>query len=159
VIFLALGLIGFGLGDLVRWSLEDEVGNARVAVAAGSGAAAIGLVAALSGMAWLDVLVTMAVGLPVLVLWVGYYDLLPPRKAKPRYALGLLMATIIGLIAVSGAADPIRGEGRPGTAASTSALPKSSRSANSFSGLEQPSFSWRPEIASFASRLPLRMRL
>ena len=48
MIYVALGMLGFGISDLVRWS-PDGVGARRAVVAAAFGAGAVSLVAALSG--------------------------------------------------------------------------------------------------------------
>ncbi|HET7120492.1 MAG TPA: hypothetical protein VFI17_04475 [Solirubrobacterales bacterium] len=109
MILLALGLIGFGVGDLVRWSPERNVSAARTAVAAGAGAAAVALVAALSGMAPLSVLLAAALALALLGLWLGY-DLIPGADKKPELALGLVLAVVLCLVGVSGAVDPVAGD-------------------------------------------------
>jgi len=108
MIFLALGLIGFGVADLVRWS-PDDVTPLRVGVATVSGAIAVGLVAALCGMAPIGVLAAGALALAVLALWSGY-ELIFPGDPRPEYVLGLLIATVLGLVAVSGKADPVGGD-------------------------------------------------
>ena len=109
MIFLALGLIGFGVGDLVRWSPEGDVSRFRAALAAGAGAAAVALVAGLSGMAPLAVLVGTVLTLAILALWQGY-DLISSPVAKPELALGLVLAVVLCLIGVSGGADPVGGD-------------------------------------------------
>lgn len=109
MILLALGLIGFGIGDLVRWSPDAEVSSARIAAATVCGAGAVALVAALSGMAVLDVIAAAVLAALILAFWLAY-DLIPMAAAKPEYALGLLIATLVGLVAVSGMADPVEGE-------------------------------------------------
>lgn len=109
MIFLALGLIGFGVGDLVRWSPEQDVSIARTVCATGSGAVVVALVDALSGVAPSSVFFTALLAGVLLGLWLGY-DLLPGAKSKPELALGLALATIICLIGASGAAEPVGGD-------------------------------------------------
>ncbi len=108
MIFLALGLIGFGVADLVRWSPDDEATPLRAGAAAVSGATAVGLVAALSGMAPAGVILAGVLSLAVLGLWVGYE--LIASDARSEYVLGLLIATLAGLVAASGQADPVGGD-------------------------------------------------
>lgn len=90
MIFLALGLIGFGVGDLVRWSPDDDVSRTRVAAATISGAALVGLVGALSGMGTRYALGAGTVALVVLACWLGY-GLIDSKRARPEYALGLMI--------------------------------------------------------------------
>lgn len=109
MILLALGLIGFGVGDLVRWSPDAEVSAVRTAISTVCGAAAVILVAALSGMDVLGVIAAAVVAIPILALWLAY-DLIPTAAAKPEYALGLLIVTLVGLVAFSGMGNPVEGQ-------------------------------------------------
>jgi hypothetical protein len=108
VILVALALLGFGISDLVRWS-PDRVEIRHATAAAVAGAAAIAAVAALSGMGGASVLLAGGLALAVLLLW-SVYDLVPPKWAKPEYALALIVGVIVTLIALSGLAEPVGGE-------------------------------------------------
>lgn len=107
MILVALALLGFGSCDLVRWTPE-KAGAWRAVAAAASGAVAVAVVAALSGMNCSSVFLAGLVSVSVLSLW-SAYDLLP-SWAKPEYALALVMGAVAVLIALSGSADPVDGE-------------------------------------------------
>lgn len=106
--FVALGLLGFGVADIVRWS-PDRIGMCHAAVAAAAGTAAVVAVAALAGMGSSTVLIAAVVALAVLLVW-SAYDQLPPEPARPEYALLLLAGTLVLLFALSGSADSIGGK-------------------------------------------------
>ncbi len=108
MIFLALGMLGLGVGDLVRWS-PGRVERTHAAAAAASGTVAVMVVAALSGMEASAVLLAGTTALVVLSLW-SVYDLIPPKHAKPEYALALVVGVIAVLVALSGSADPVGGD-------------------------------------------------
>ncbi len=108
MIFVALGLLGFGVADLVRWS-PGPVAGAHLVAAIASGAVAVGAVAALSGVDAGGTALAGVVALILLALW-SAYDLLPEKHAKPEYALGLIVLTIVILVGLSGSADPIGGD-------------------------------------------------
>jgi hypothetical protein len=106
LVLIALGLIGFGLADLLRWS----PGPASVSRAVG--AVIVGIlgtvaVAALSGASSGQVLAVAAVSLVVLGLWVGFdYSQL---KAAPGLPLAWMAAVLAVLFALGGSVDPISG--------------------------------------------------
>jgi hypothetical protein len=108
MIFVALGLIGFGVGDFVRWS-SGRVEALHAVLAAISGAGSVMLVAALSGMGPEAVLLSGAIAFAVLLPW-STYDLLPRRRAKPEYALALVAVVLTVLVGLSGSADPVQGD-------------------------------------------------
>jgi hypothetical protein len=108
VIFVSLALLGFGVCDLVRWS-PDRVGGRHAVVAAVAGTASVATVGALSGLAASCVLLAAVIAFVVLSLW-SAYDLIPSQRARPEFALVLVIAVIGGLIALSGSADPVGGE-------------------------------------------------
>lgn len=108
MIFVALGLLGFGVSDLVRWSPE-QVGKLHAAVAAIGGAAAVATIAALSGFDAPDLIRTTVVALTTLWVW-SAYDLIPSRRAKPGYALALIFGVISVLVGLGGSAEPVAGE-------------------------------------------------
>lgn len=108
MIFVALGLLGFGVGDLLRWSPE-RVGGLHAAVSAAGGTAAVAATGALAGFDVSEVLRTAVVAVAVLSIW-SAYDLFPPEKAKPEYALALAVGVVGTLFGVSGSAEPVGGE-------------------------------------------------
>jgi hypothetical protein len=108
VILVALALLGFGVVDLVRWS-PDKVVWPRAVAATIAGTAAVGAIAALSGMDSSDVLLAIAISFVVLLLW-SAYELLPSQDLKPEVTLALMMSVILALIALSGSADRIGGD-------------------------------------------------
>jgi hypothetical protein len=108
VILVALGLIGLGVTDLVRWS-PARVGIARAFLAAVAGAFAVVAVAVLGNMEVAGVLLAGAVALAFLSVW-SAYDLLPLRWAKPEYPLLLTIGLILVLLGLGGLADPVGGD-------------------------------------------------
>jgi hypothetical protein len=107
VIFVALGLLGFGVADLVRWS-PGRIGPRHAAVAAAAGTVAVTAVAALAGMGSSSVLIAAMAALAILFVW-SAYDLLPLGRARPEYALLLVAGTLVLLVALSGSADSVGG--------------------------------------------------
>ena len=108
MIYVALGMLGFGISDLVRWS-PDGVGVRRAVVAAAFGAGAVSLVAALSGFEIVGVVAAAVIALAVLLVW-SAFDLLPAWLVKPRFAFTLVFGALVVLIAASGSAGPIGGD-------------------------------------------------
>jgi hypothetical protein len=108
MIFVALALVGLGLGDLVRWS-ADPVGRLHALGAAAAGTTAVAAVAALSGMEGRSLALVVAIAFAILALWEAF-DLLPARYAKPELALGLVAGLIAVLTALAGSADPVEGD-------------------------------------------------
>jgi len=106
VILLSMGLLGFGVVDLFRWSLE-KVGAYRAAGAIAAGAAATAALAGLGGARFGQVLLVAVVSAPVLALWVSF-DYSTPKKG-PAASLGWLAAVMAVLFAASGSGDPISG--------------------------------------------------
>lgn len=108
MIIVALALLGFGIGDLVRWS-PDPVGKKRAAIAVLAGAAAVAIVSALCGMPAGRVALATIVALLVLFLW-SADCLLPSLRVRPEYPLAFMVGTMAAAIALSGAAEPIGGD-------------------------------------------------
>jgi len=107
LILLALALLGFGVGDLLRWSPE-RVSARRTGIAVAGATGAVAAVAALCGMRATSVVAAGAVALPVLAVWLAF-DRPPLKDAKPEYALALIILTLVVLFAASGSAAPIGG--------------------------------------------------
>lgn len=105
MILVALGLLGFGVVDLVRWSSNDKQWL-RAVVAALAGTATVAAVAALSGMDSLGVSLAIAISFVILWLW----SALPPKGLKPELTLALLTSVIVALVALSGSAGGIGGD-------------------------------------------------
>ncbi len=106
MILIALGLLGFGVADLIRWSPNRaSPGRAVVGVVAGGvGAMAV---AALSGASAGQTLAVAGVSVAVLAVWVGLdYS---PLKGDPGRSLIWLGVVLLALFACSGSADPISG--------------------------------------------------
>lgn len=106
MILLSLGLVGFAVVDLIRWSPEPVSANrARVAVAGGV-VAVVGIAAA-GGMCFWQV-VAVAVGAALaLGLWVAFdYSIGQGRPGRP---LAWVAAVLAALFALSGSVDPIGG--------------------------------------------------
>jgi hypothetical protein len=108
VIFVTLALLGFGVADMGRWSL-DELHWRRAIAAAVAGTAAVSAVAALSGMDFSAVLTAGAVSFVVLLIW-SAYELLPSKNLTAGFALALVTGVIAVLFALSGSADRIGGD-------------------------------------------------
>jgi hypothetical protein len=106
VILLALGLVGFGMADLVRWSLE-KVSRERAAAAVAAGVGAIAMLAGLGGASCGQVLLSAAASALVLAVWVGsdYWEL----KKGSVLPLGWLAGALVLLLAASGSAGSISG--------------------------------------------------
>lgn len=103
MILLALGLLGLGIVDLVRWSPESvSRGRAGAALIGGVGVSVA--VAALSGMGVAAVVSVGAVALVALGVWL----ILP--EAKPGWPLAWIAFTLATLVTISGSADPVAGE-------------------------------------------------
>lgn len=105
MILLSLGLLGFGIVDLIRWSLEN-VGALRVTVAVAGGAAATAVVAGLGGARFSQVLLVAAVSTAVLAVWVSFDYAALKRAIAP---LGWLAIVMAALFAASGSVGSISG--------------------------------------------------
>lgn len=103
MIWLALGFLGFGVADLVRWS-PGLVSRGRTTAALVAGVAATAVLAALSGMTIAEVGVVAALSTAVLAVWFALPD------ARPGLPLAWIVATVTVLFATSGAAEPVGGE-------------------------------------------------
>ncbi|HEU5105366.1 MAG TPA: hypothetical protein VFU11_05955 [Solirubrobacterales bacterium] len=106
MILVALGLLGFGITDLIRWS-PDRAAAPRAVAAVAAGALGIAMVAALSGACFGHVLLAAVVSAAVLAVWVGF-DYLPPKR-RSALPLGWLAAILAALFAASGSVAPISG--------------------------------------------------
>ncbi|HKH64936.1 MAG TPA: hypothetical protein VKA35_05690 [Solirubrobacterales bacterium] len=106
MILVALGLVGFGLSDLIRWS-PDRATTPRAVASVAAGALGIALVAALSGACFSYVLLAAAISAAVLAVWVGF-DYLPLEQGS-ALPLGWVMAVMAALFATSGSVSPISG--------------------------------------------------
>lgn len=103
MIWLALGLLGFAVADLVHRSVGPERGGQTpVAVAAGAGAAAA--LAGLAGMGAVEIASVGITAFAVLAIWL----VLPDNR--PGWPLAWISGVLTMLFAVSGSADPIGGE-------------------------------------------------
>jgi hypothetical protein len=106
VILLSMGLLGFGVLDLVRWS-PGKVGAYRAAGAILAGAVASAALAGLGGACFGHVLLAAAVSALVLAVWVGFdYSVSQNGSVAP---LGWLAAVLTALFAASGSVNPISG--------------------------------------------------
>jgi hypothetical protein len=104
---MALGLLGFGLADLVRWSPEP-VSPRRAVIAIAAGAAGTVALAALGGASVAQALAVAAVSLAVLGVWIGCdYPLSTVRLSGIQLAWA--GAVFIVLFAFSGAVNSISG--------------------------------------------------
>jgi len=112
MIFLTLGLLGFGVTDLLRFRPESEEAGGRSrliwhlpAVAAGAGVS--GAIAALAGSSLMEVVVVLMVGLAVLGIWVALDSGL--RENWPIVPLMWVAAVMIALFSISSLGDPVGG--------------------------------------------------
>lgn len=106
MILLSMGLLGFGVVDLIRWSLE-KASALRAIVAVAGGAVATAAVADLSGARLGQILLVAAVSAAVLAVWVSFdYSTL---KKGPGAPLGWLAAVMAALFAASGSVNSISG--------------------------------------------------
>lgn len=108
MILLTLVLFGFGTADLARWSPE-RVDGWPALLAAGVGTATVAAIAALAGIEPGGVLVGALAAFAVLGLW-SAFDLLPPKYAKPEYALALVVGTVALSVAFSGSGQAVGGD-------------------------------------------------
>lgn len=106
MILLSLGLLGFGVADLLRWS-PNQASVPRAVAAAVAGALGTVAVAALSGACVGQALVVAAVSLAVLALWVGFDY--PPLKGGPGLPLAWVGVVLATLFSLSGSVAPISG--------------------------------------------------
>ncbi len=106
MILISMGLIGFGVLDLVRWSVE-KVDVYRAAGAIAAGVAATAALAGLAGAGFGQVLLAAAASVCVLAIWVAF-DYLPLKKGSVA-PLGWLAAVMVALFAASGSANSISG--------------------------------------------------
>jgi len=106
LILVSMGLLGFGVVDLIRWSPE-KVGPHRAIGAIAVGASVATVVAALGGAHFGQVLLAAAISASVLAVWVGF-DFLPLEKGTVL-PLGWLAAVMTALFAASGSVDSISG--------------------------------------------------
>jgi hypothetical protein len=103
---IALGLIGFGLADLLRWS-PGRVSVSRAVAAVVVGMLGAAAVAALSGASLGQVLAVAATSLVVLAVWVG--SDYPQLQAGPGLSLAWVGAVLATLFVLSGSVEPISG--------------------------------------------------
>jgi hypothetical protein len=106
VILLSLGLLGFALVDLVRWS-PDRVGGHRAALGICVGAVGTGVIAALAGAAFAQTVAVLMISAAALTVWVAFDY--PPLKKGPSAPLVWLGAVLAALSAWSGSVGPISG--------------------------------------------------
>lgn len=106
MILLAMGLLGFGVADLIRWSPE-KVSALRATVAGVAGAAVVVVVAGLGGACLGQVLLATAASASVLAVWIGFdYSSLTRGPGAP---LGWMAAVMVALFAASGSVESISG--------------------------------------------------
>jgi len=101
-----MGLLGFGLADLIRWSPE-RASTQRAAAAVVAGTVAAVVLPCLGGGELDQILPAAAISLAVLAIWVSFDYL--PLKGGPGAPLGWLAFVMVGLFAASGSANPISG--------------------------------------------------
>lgn len=106
MILLSLGLLGFGLADLVRWSPEP-VGTPRAVEAVAAGAVGVAALVGLAGGSPGQVLLAAAVAAFVLAVWVGFDR--SPLKRGSVIPLGWLAVVLAAGFAASGAVGSISG--------------------------------------------------
>lgn len=115
MIYLALGMIGFGVGDLLRWSPE-AVSRSRAACAAGGATAVVASAAALCGMSVAQVAGAAAIAFLILFSWIAYEPAFEDdgddsrRSLDARYALLVFLLVLVALLASSGSAPAAAGE-------------------------------------------------
>lgn len=106
MILLAMGLFGFGVADLIRWSLE-KVSTPRAGGAIAAGAVAVTALVGLGGGTLGQILLTAAVAAAVLAVWVSFdYSVSQKGSVAP---LGWLAAVMVACFAASGSVGPISG--------------------------------------------------
>jgi hypothetical protein len=103
LIWLALGLLGFAVTDLVQWSPDASLSR-RTAVAVAGGACTSAGFAGLAGMQATATAAVGAIAVAVLTVWL----ILPDNR--PGWPLAWIAATLTILFAASGSADPVGGD-------------------------------------------------
>lgn len=103
---LSLGLFGFALVDLIRWS-PDPVSGDRAAVGVLAGTIGTAGMAALCGATVSQVLAVAAISVAVLALWVAFDYL--SLKGGPGAPLAWLGIVLVALFACSGSVNSISG--------------------------------------------------
>jgi hypothetical protein len=108
VILVSLALLGFAVADLLRWSPEPVSRDRAVLATIGATAATTAL-AALSGLRAVDVVVVAGTTLIVVAVWLACDQRQVKKSLGPGFPLAWIFAVIIGMLALSGSADPISG--------------------------------------------------
>lgn len=106
MILLSIGLLGFGVLDLVRWSPE-KVGTYRTVGAIAAGAAATTALAGLGGARFGQALLVATASASVLAVWVSFDN--STLKRGSVAPLGWLAAVMAALFAASGSVNSISG--------------------------------------------------
>lgn len=106
MILLAMGLLGVGVVDLIRWS-PDSVRPSRAALAVAIGVAGTVALAALAGASVCQSLAVAVGAAVVLGLW-ARFDY-PPLDGSSTRPLAWLAVVLVALFACSGSVEPISG--------------------------------------------------
>jgi hypothetical protein len=115
MMFVALGLVGFGVADLARRWPKSDASKARVAGAAFAGAIPVAVLAAFGGTSTRGVAVAGLIAVLVLVLWEGWErktDESGDANEDPETAWALVVpaVSIATLFALSGSTGDVRGD-------------------------------------------------
>lgn len=110
MILLALGLFGFAIVDLVRWSPEDvSLSGRRGQAAVAVGVAAVAIVAALAGMCVWQVIAVAAGGSLAFAVWVAFDRDKGDKRPTPGWPLAWIGALLLALFAASGSVASVSG--------------------------------------------------
>ncbi len=104
MILVSLGLLGFGVADLVRWHLGQTT-LSRGALGLIAGVGTVVTVAILGDAPAWQPWLTGLIAAPVLAMWIALSDL----DKEPGWALAWILAVLLALFAASGSGDPIGG--------------------------------------------------
>jgi len=107
VVLISIGLLGFGVVDLIRWSPEP-VGPRRAAAAVAIGIMAVVSLTALGGATSIQVVAAAVGSAIVLGIWVAFDY--PPLDDAPGLPLAWIAVVSLALFASSGSADPVSGQ-------------------------------------------------
>jgi hypothetical protein len=107
VILLSLGLLGFAVADLLRWSPEP-VSRCRTWVATVGATGMTAAIAAVVGLGATDVAIVGTITIAVLAVWL-HFDRPLLGRCGPGYPLAWIASVLVVLFALSGSADPVEG--------------------------------------------------
>lgn len=106
MVLISLGLLGFAVVDLIRWSPEAVPARRAWAALGGAVATVVGIVA-LSGSSLLEGVASGAATIVALGPWVAFDY--APLRGGPGRPLAWVVAVLVALLALNGSADPIGG--------------------------------------------------